>query len=327
MASAEDTLDGGSSPAAPYIAALQGPPSGAAAAGMAASSAPAAAAGSGAGWLALPGASPMGRGGRTRAQTVSLAAVVAVGRAEGAAGPAAESAAHVGLLSANLLTGSPGAAAGSFAGWSGSVRALPSCLQLPGASGSAVIGTGGGSATGIGPPPPAPAAAAAAAGGHPSGYLLHSATSITRLQQVQVGLWRDVHCLAPERLTDPTSPPSTAADVYALGAIMHEMAYGEAPWAGMSAVCVAVGAATGDMRITCTQPLALACITELIERCTSPEPKERPCLAEVLVALTAATEQAAAARDLVVLQRQERETRRLEALLMDSSSSVASDDW
>lgn len=93
------------------------------------------------------------------------------------------------------------------------------------------------------------------------------------------------------------------------------------------AVCVAVGAATGDMRITCTQPLALACITELIERCTSPEPKERPCLAEVLVALTAATEQAAAARDLVVLQRQERETRRLEALLMDSSSSVASDDW
>ncbi|KAG2448788.1 hypothetical protein HYH02_006140 [Chlamydomonas schloesseri] len=319
-------LSGGSAPTQmSCYCGLQKSPSGVVVVADSVGAVGAAGADSSAGWLALPAAaSPMGRGGSMRPRTVSLAAAVA---ASAAAAGAAAGALDTGLVSGGM-SGSPGggalaAYAGSSApcgfgggvGWSASGRAVPSGLQLPGASCSSVLGT----------------AAAAAAGSSQPHYSSscavlphHSATSIMRLQQVQVGLWRDVHCLAPERLTDPTSPPSTEADVYALGAIMYEMVYGEAPWAGLTAACVAVGAATGDMRITCTQPLALACVADLIERCTAPAPEARPSLAEVRAALAAASQEAAAGRELVAAQRQEREARRLQAMLLGSSSSEGS---
>ncbi|GFR42526.1 hypothetical protein Agub_g3426 [Astrephomene gubernaculifera] len=114
-----------------------------------------------------------------------------------------------------------------------------------------------------------------------------SATSLARVNTVHVGLWRDVHSLAPERLLDPHAPPTCQADVYSYGTVLYEMAMGEAPWADMTPACVAVGAATGDFRIRCRQPLAAPSIAALIEWCTSPRPQERPSLQQVLGALAA----------------------------------------
>ncbi|GLC75359.1 hypothetical protein PLESTF_001627700 [Pleodorina starrii] len=154
-----------------------------------------------------------------------------------------------------------------------------------------------------------------------------SATSLTRVNSVHVGLWRDVHSLAPERLRDPDAPPSFEADVYAYGTILYEMAVGEAPFASMLPACVAVGIATGELRVGWRGPHAAAGapalpgIARLVEACTSPLPGERPNAAELLAALEGLQEELRAGREAAEALAQQRRSERLVRAFLDSSAS------
>ncbi|GIL45815.1 hypothetical protein Vafri_2964 [Volvox africanus] len=166
-----------------------------------------------------------------------------------------------------------------------------------------------------------------------------SATSLSRINSIHIGLWRDVYSLAPERLRNPQAPPTFEADVFAYGAILYEMAMGESPWASMPPACVAVGVATGELRIRWnhlepgTKSKAgsgsgtyapMPCIAALVERCTSPMPEDRPSLAQILDALDAIEEEIRTGREIAESLRQQRSSERLMRTFMSSSSSYGS---
>ncbi|GLI63983.1 hypothetical protein VaNZ11_007091 [Volvox africanus] len=166
-----------------------------------------------------------------------------------------------------------------------------------------------------------------------------STTSLSRINSVHIGLWRDVYSLAPERLRDLQAPPTFEADVYAYGTILYEMAVGESPWASMLPACVAVGVATGELRIhwnhSETEPKCkagsgsgtyapLPCIAALVERCTSPLPEDRPSVAQILDALEAIGEEVRTGREIAESLRQQRSSERLMKTFLSSSSSFGS---
>ncbi|KAG2501290.1 hypothetical protein HYH03_001090 [Edaphochlamys debaryana] len=107
------------------------------------------------------------------------------------------------------------------------------------------------------------------------------ATAVGRMTNPHVGLWREAHSVAPERLRND-SPPTPASDVYSLGVLLYEMAFGEPPWANMTPASVAVGLATGDLRLVCPLPLALSGLADVIEACTHPSPEARPSVDELV---------------------------------------------
>ncbi|GIL94511.1 hypothetical protein Vretimale_696 [Volvox reticuliferus] len=178
------------------------------------------------------------------------------------------------------------------------------------------------------------AATSAAAGDYNTRF---SATSISRINSVHVGLWRDVYSLAPERLRDPQAPPTFEADVYAYGTILYEMAVGEPPWMSMLPACVAVGVATGELRIhwNCLGSgrksesgsgthAPLPCIAALVERCTSPLPEDRPSLAQILASLDSIDTEIRSGRELAESLRQQRSSEKLMNAFLSSSSSFDS---
>ncbi|EFJ52528.1 hypothetical protein VOLCADRAFT_86709 [Volvox carteri f. nagariensis] len=161
-----------------------------------------------------------------------------------------------------------------------------------------------------------------------------STTSLSRFNSVHVGLWRDVQSLAPERLREPHAPPTFEADVYAYGVLLYEMAIGESPWAAMLPACVAVGVATGELRIQWPHPQPGSgksssaagaapplCITALMERCTSPVPEDRPNVEQILAALDGVEQELCSCRDLAGALQEQRRSRRLAQIFCDSSLS------
>ncbi|KAG2492525.1 hypothetical protein HYH03_009190 [Edaphochlamys debaryana] len=158
-----------------------------------------------------------------------------------------------------------------------------------------------------------------------SGYARVSATSVNRVNTVHVGLWRDVASLAPERLNDSTAPASYAADVYAYGVLLYEMAYGEQPWAELTPASVVVGTATGELRLNCPQPLALPGISALLAACTSPSPELRPSAAALVDCVRGLREQLRAAKEAAAERQQQKQSNRLLSTFMDSKSSAGLD--
>ena len=91
---------------------------------------------------------------------------------------------------------------------------------------------------------------------------------------------------APEQLQDPGSGARAPADVYALGAIFHEMLTGEDPFPAASAM---KGLRTKLEEPPTAAPAAAPPVQELLRRMLDPEARRRPTAAAVRAALEPAS--------------------------------------
>ena len=106
--------------------------------------------------------------------------------------------------------------------------------------------------------------------------------NVTRIGEV-IGTPR---YMAPEQLDG--SPVDARTDLFALGVMLYELASGARPWAGHSAVAIAVAQATRPPRpLGHATPPALAAI---IEQCLALDPDQRPQSASAIAAALAEVE-------------------------------------
>lgn len=97
--------------------------------------------------------------------------------------------------------------------------------------------------------------------------------------------------LAPERLTGGAVAP--ASDVYALGVLLYRLLTGESPWSVDSTTQMLSAHVYVEPTPLPALPEVPADVTDLVNRCLSKEPSERPTAAAASATLTRAAEETA----------------------------------
>jgi len=128
----------------------------------------------------------------------------------------------------------------------------------------------------------------------PSDIFVHPATGEAKVYEFDSPLFGDLGFLgkpryaAPEQLQDPGSGPRAPADVFALGAILHEMLTGEDPFPGGSTMQQMLRKLDQPPTpVRRVRPEAPAALESLLASLLAAEPRQRPAAAAARAALAA----------------------------------------